>query len=64
MVATPLAEALRVSRRPNGDIRLEELMSRLTKAGLAEYSRAAVTLASRATSGEAIWSDDPHHPWV
>ena len=59
-----LAEALSSSRRPNGAVPLEEFLSRLSRAGLEEYSRAALSLAERATPNDKGQTDDPYYPWV
>jgi hypothetical protein len=48
MQVTALAEALADSRRPDGAILLPDLEDRLSRAGLEEFARAAVSLARRA----------------
>lgn len=63
MQVTALAEALVASRRPDGAVSLEDLKLRLSRAGLEEFVRAAVSLARRVKVQRKDGPVAGRHPW-
>ncbi len=62
MQVSALAEALALSRRPDGTFSLHDLHLRLSLAGLGELASAVTSLAGRVS----ITNEDPEHdhPWI
>lgn len=63
MQVTALAEALIGSRRSDGGFSLQDLETRLSRAGLEELARAVASLRRRAGVQSEDGPDAGNHPW-
>jgi hypothetical protein len=63
MKVTALAEALIGSRRSDGAVSLQDLQSRLSRAGLEELQRAVVSLARRVNRPQQNRPVAEKYPW-
>jgi len=64
MQVTALAQALDDIRRADGVFSLQELQSRLSRAGLEELARAVASLARRAETRRQGDLDPDKRPWA
>lgn len=64
MQVSALAEALTISRRPDGTISLHQLQVWLSRAGLEELARAVALLPERASLAKQDAPDAPVRPWL
>lgn len=63
MHVSALAEVFEASRRPDGIISVQDLVNRLTHAGLQEWSQAVSSLASRPIHEREDEAGGPMNPW-
>ena len=63
MHVSALAEVFEDSRRPDGALSLQDLATKLSRAGFEEWSRAVSSLATRSIH-ERQDADGPMHPWI
>ena len=63
MQVTALAEALISSRRSDGAVSLQDLQSRLSRAGLEEFVRAVASLTRRVNRRQQDRPVAERHPW-
>lgn len=63
MHVSALAQVFEASRRPDGAISLQDLVTKLSRAGFEEWSRAVSSLVSRQIHEREADADGPMNPW-